>query len=252
MRTILQRLALLGCSALCACTTVTPLQTASTVDPGTTRLGAQASISPYCSISLSPQSNCSVLPAGAPLPELRGSARFGLTQGLDLGASAHLGAVVPQGISFGLSGDAKKELWSAPLGSGRRQLFALSAGAGLNDVQTGLWGGTRGSSAEVELPLSAWYGYQLAGWELVASPRFVERLAFVDIDGDRRGDLIDTGWVGLTASAITRGRSHLGLSLDYLTPTGDLLSGVFSVSVGGMWDLGGSGDSSGDHSKSAY
>ena len=40
MRTILQRLALLSCSALCACTTVTPLQTASTVDPGTTRLGA--------------------------------------------------------------------------------------------------------------------------------------------------------------------------------------------------------------------
>lgn len=224
-------------AVLTGCTSTTALQTASTVDPDTYRVGVQLSTSPYCSLSLSPLTRCGELSLGAPLPELRVSGRYGFAERWDVGVSAHGVGVIPRGFQLGLLTDVKREVWSHLTESGRRHLLALSVGADLTGVFTHAFTSQSAASPRISLPAAAWYGYQLDRWELLVSPRFVERLSWIRVTDDQSAELIDTGYVGLMLGALTRGDRRYGVSLEYLAPTGDLTSGRFTLAFGILWDL---------------
>lgn len=236
------------------CTTMTPLQTASTVKRGVWRVGGQGSVSPACSVTdpggflraLSPNGNppfrdCMVSPAGLPTPELRAHARRGLNEAMDVGASVHGSAVFPVGIQLGATGDVRREVWSRPLSAdGRRQILTLGPQLGLALIGVS----DRGSSAprpelQTDLTLPLYFGHQLETFELVASPRYNARL---NITPSRGGgvDVFDTGYLGLTLSAHSRTQLQLAFGLDYFAPTGMLAGGLFTVSLGIAYDLGGS------------
>lgn len=217
--------------AASGCTTLTPLQTASTVPGGTWRLSGQLSVSPWCSVTLSPTNNCAYIPRGIPVPELRLGVRRGFTDVIDGGLSVAASGVVPQGVQASGLVDAKGEVWSSAAGDGRRHLVSLSGGLGLSTLQSGLFsGGTRRSLTEVILAVPVYYGYQTPAVEWVVSPRFIERFALGSYN---------THWLGLTAGAYGRGRVKWAVALDYTAPTSLLREGLWTLSTGALWDLGG-------------
>lgn len=217
--------------ALAGCTSVAPLQTASTVDPGVYRLSAQTSFATYCSVTLSPLNRCAYLPRDVPVPEVRLSARRGFTPWVDAGLSLGGGGVIHQGFQLQALADAKAQLWTQAVSDNERHLLSLSGGVGVSNQQSGLFGiGTYSALTEVLLVVPVYYGYQTRSWELVASPRLVERLGV---------GTYSTSWLGMNVSAFSRGKVRLGVGLDYLAPTAYLEQGWFTLSAGVLWDVGG-------------
>ena len=80
-------LPLVGFLLVAGCATVSPMQTASTVDPGKWRVGAQLSTAAYCGSFVEGPLVCTDYPDGVPIPELRVNARRGLPHGADVGIS---------------------------------------------------------------------------------------------------------------------------------------------------------------------
>lgn len=221
-------------SLMLGCSTVTPLQTASVVTHGGTRLGGQVALSPYCSVSLSPLSRCVMVPDGIPTPELRASARRGFAARMDAGLTLHAGAVVPRGVAPGALFDVKRELWTRPSTDGRRHLVSASLGlGGRGEVVTS--GTVPRVAPELTGVVAGWYGFETKRWELVASPRFVERVGFIRRTSGE-SEAIHTEWLGLSLAAITRGTVRFAVGVDYLAPLSDLASGPFTVSIGVLWD----------------
>ncbi|MBX5482906.1 MAG: hypothetical protein IRZ16_13850 [Myxococcaceae bacterium] len=228
--------------AASGCVTPTSLQTASTVDPGTWRVGAQLSSAPWCSVTFTPE-RCALAPKGLPLPELRASARTGLAPRTDVGLSLSTSAVIPQGVSVGALFDAKRELWSSGSASGSRQLIAASVGAGGHLDLIGVFDSSSGGGGRVEpgidIPIAGWYGLKQGGWEWVVSPRFVERMAIARTVPGQPNLVLHSEWLGGTLAAVSPGPFHFVAGIDYLAPVGDLASGPITVSVGGLLVLGG-------------
>lgn len=235
------------------CTTTTPFQTASTVTPGVWRVGAQGAVSPACSIvdplgffrvlgstGRSPFERCMVSPRGIPTPELRAHARRGLSENMDLGFSLHGSTVLPVGLQVGGTGDIRREVWSRPLGENRRQLLTLGPQLGLALIQF-TSSGTSNIAPELqsELVLPVYFGHQLEKVELVASPRFVERFNLVRNRSGTGTTLLDAGYLGLSLAALTRTPLQFAVGLDYFAPTGQLEGGLFTVTLGLAYDVGG-------------
>lgn len=232
-----------------ACTTLTPLQTASTVKPGVWRLGAQGSVSPACSVTdpvgylrlfgpgEPPFADCMISPQGLPTPELRGHLRRGLNDVTDLGVSVHGSAVFPVGIQVGTTLDVRRQLWSRALtGTDRRQLLTVGPQAGLAVVGVS---SSRSSTLrpefQTDLTLPMYFGHQLDTFELVASPRYTARLNVTR--GTNGLNTFDTGYLGLSLSAHSRSKLQLAFGVDYYAPTGMLAGGLFTVSLGIAYDL---------------
>jgi hypothetical protein len=236
-------LAIAAASLAGACGTITPLQTASTVDPGVWRLGAQLSASPYCTLTNDPSGNCYKIPLpNLPLPQLRLAARAGVFPRIDAGLSIHGTRIVS--LAGGLSGgfragallDGKVEVWSTPTQSGRH-LVAAAAGIG---SALEWWSTPTGSqlTPDLELVVPIFYGYQTRWMEFVVSPRFMERLTYIDITGDGRREVLEQPWLGLAIEFFTRGPDRWAFGLEYASPTGGLHRGAWTISVGFMLDLG--------------
>jgi hypothetical protein len=222
------------------CYTAAPLQTASTVSPGAYRLGGQLSGTFWCGAY--PPEHCAVIPAALPLPELRLSARHGLSERIDMGLSARgllqLDGSI-RGAQAGLAADGKGELWSVPGRSGGRHL--LSTGAGLGFTSTFLRGQAR-RIGELQAVIPLLYGHQRAeGAELFAGPRLVQRWSFADVNADGRRELLTDTWGALTVgyAGAVRGGPRLVYGLEYFTPFSSPIGGLLTFSVGGLWDLGG-------------
>jgi hypothetical protein len=230
-------LAIAAASLATACQTITPLQTASTVETGTWRLGGQISASPWCSLTLDPAGNCYMLPDNVPIGELRLAARTGLVPRVDAGLSIHGSGVVARSFRIGGLMDAKVELWSVPARSGRH---LIAAGAGIGAAREG-WISSQGVTQftpELELVVPVFYGYQSEKVELVASPRYFERFSYIDITGDGRRESLEERWVGLSLSAYARGPRGWALALEYAAPTAGLHRGALTASGGLFFDIG--------------
>ncbi|HZA52314.1 MAG TPA: hypothetical protein VE549_16325 [Myxococcaceae bacterium] len=235
--------AIVTASLAAGCETITPLQTASTVDPGMWRVGAQLSASPYCTVTLDPTGNCYIVPGNLPIPQLKLAARAGVFPRVDAGLSIQGSGTVPVAphpppsyLRMGALLDAKVEVWSASTESGRH-LVAAAAGVGSSLER---WSTPSAPLAlpDLELVVPIFYGYQTPELELVASPRFMERFTFIDITGDGRREVLEQPWLGLALRAITRGPQRWAFGLDYSAPTWGLHQGAWTISVGFMLDLG--------------
>lgn len=233
------------------CTATTPFQTASTVKPGVWRVGAQSSISPTCSVvdplgpargflgsNNRPFDNCMVSPRGVPTPELRAHVRRGVAEQMDFGFSAHGSSVLPIGIQVGATGDVRREVWSRSLTESRRQILTAGPQLGVSLVQTSQSGSNfTPPELQTELVLPLYFGHQLETFELVASPRFVERLNLVRSRTGGSSTLLDAGYVGVSVAALTRTPLQFAVGLDYFAPTGMLGGGLFTVSLGLAYDF---------------
>jgi hypothetical protein len=222
------------------CQTLAPQQTASTVEPGTWRLGGQISASPWCSTTLRPDpGSCEQFPRGFPLPvpELRLSGRTGLVPRADAGLSLYGTGVLQRGFRVGALGEAKLELWSASTPWGR-QLLSLGAGIGAAREQSSVEG-SRFVIPALDVLGPVFYGYQIRSWELVASARFLQRFTFLDVTGDGRAEVLGDAWLGFAVGAYTRAPTRWAFSLEYSAPTRLLQRGSFTASVGVLFDIGG-------------
>lgn len=235
----MRTLAALGVALFCGCATVIPAQTASTVAPGSYRLGAQVTATPYCTVGTTPIESCQAAPTagnGTPaalLPEVRLSGRYGLARGWDLGFSAH--AVPSPGGAFraGAFVDGKHELWSSRAGD-TRTLVSIGLGGGLT---AGLPTATRAGLTQVEVAVPVFAGWQMPSVEWVLSPRVVERLAFADVDGDGRRELLPVTDLGLALGVFTRSTPSFFAQLAYTAPTSALAQGPLTLGIGVTVDV---------------
>jgi hypothetical protein len=228
------------------CATVIPLQPASTVRPGGYLVGAQVSASPWCGSAGNAGGTCSVAVPGTPLPEVRVSARRGLWDGLDLGASLHVSGSANSGqgtlvqpMSAGMLVDGKVELWERPLGEGRRQVISVGVGVGFSSTQPNPLSNAVLSTARVDAVVPVFYGYQTSRWEWVVSPRVDQQLAFeyqVPSSTAPRA-LVPSTFIGLSLAGFTRQAAPWAFGVEVRGPASGLGESVVTVSAGKFWAL---------------
>jgi uncharacterized protein YceK len=223
--------------ALSGCATVIPLQTASTVPPHAFRLGAQATLPGYCTFSLAPQ-NCteSIGTIALPfVPELRASARMGVTPWADAGASVH-GLVRSSMAVVGGLLDAKARFLQMPMGAGEligSGGLGLGVTAGLPIAGSGLPGLT-----QVEIAVPLFFGYRRGGVEWIASPRLVDRMRFADIDGDGQREVLSVIEPGIALGVVGGGAWKWSVQIEYHAPIDYLADGPILLGIGFLFDVG--------------
>ncbi len=231
-----RKLCVLWALALAGCSTVVPHQTATTLPAGAYRLGAQLSATPWCGFAVPPsQASCASWPRGPPTPELRLNARYGVTDGFDLGASFHGAAVLGRSYRLGLYVDGKAELWSRELGEGRRQVLSIAPGLGYHseEVPTSITG-----LAELNVALPLLFGHRGELLEWVFGAGAIERLQFADSQaGDGTRSLYpDTQFLLLTGVTLNR-RWRPGVQLTFQAPVTLPGYGLFTLSFALSYDL---------------
>lgn len=225
---------------LCGCSTVIPAQTASTVSPGSYRIGAQLTGTPYCSVTATPLEACQRAPTsgyGATLsvfaPELRVNGRYGVAEGWDLGLSLHSVPNFAGGFRAGAFVDGKRELHSRPMGGGRG-LLSIGLGGGLT---VGPPNPSRPGFTQLELALPLFAGWQTDTVEWVVSPRLIERFGFSDVDGDGAREVLPLTEVGLSAALFTRSQPAFFVQAGYSAPVSGLSQGPFTLGLGVTFDV---------------
>lgn len=227
---------MLGVLCLTGCATVTPMQTASSVDDGTWRVGAQLSTAAYCGSFVEGPLVCSEYPDGVPIPELRVNGRRGLPHGTDIGLSFQLlgQALAPsRPIQLGLTLDGKRELLSAPLGSARQ---VLSVGLLLGGSVAGR--PTLRPFLQAEWGLHLLYGVQTARFEWVVGAAFSQRNVFNEVGGRPAVREVFSQRVGFTVGLFRRAPAGWALQLGYLADPARFAEGAIQLQYGVFWDLG--------------
>jgi hypothetical protein len=220
------------------CTTVVPLQTASTVSRGTWRVGGQVALSPWCSLSRDVANRCASLPEGTPLPELRLQGRTGVAEGTDVGVSLFGSAQVPAGQGAAVRGgvyvDGKRELFSRELGGERRQVLSVAPGVGLALSPVSPRGGV---APDVDVALPVLFGHQTEGWEWVTGAQVLERLQWraEAVDPERR--FRASTEVGLLLGAFSRTPARTAWRLSYVTPVDRPAGGRLTLGFGLVFDV---------------
>jgi hypothetical protein len=220
------------------CTTVVPLQTASTVPRGTWRAGGQAALSPWCGLSRDVANRCAFLPEGTPLPEVRLQGRTGVAEATDVGVSLLASATLPAGLGVAVRGgvyvDGKRELFSRELGAQRRQVLSVAPGVGfaLTPVSP------RGEHApDLDLALPVLFGHQTEGWEWVAGAQVAEHFQSRPELADPEQRWRASTQVGLTAGAFSRAPTRTAYQLSYVAPVDRLAGGRLTFGFGLMFDV---------------
>ncbi len=229
---------LLGSLLGSACTTVVPLQTASTVPRGTWRVGGQAALSPWCGVSGDVANRCAFLPEGTPLPELRLQGRTGVAEGTDVGVSllgaaevlAGLGPVVRGGVYV----DGKRELLSRELGGERRQVLSVAPGVGFALTPVVPRGGP---APDLDVALPVLFGHQTAGWEWVAGAQVLERFQWRMAEADPGQRWRARTELGLSAGVFSRGPARTAYQLSYVAPVDRLAGGRLTFGFGLVFDV---------------
>jgi hypothetical protein len=219
---------------LAGCSTITPMQTASVVDPGHFRVGGQLSFAAFCGDI--PQgvvglTRCVEFPDGIPLPELRANGRYGITKRLDVGVSVQgQGQVVAPNRVFqlGVTADIKGELFRVPT-SGPTHL--MSAGFLTGAAAAGRLSIPLSSQFEWGLPI--FYGLQFKSIELVANvtPAFRH-----GVNGVTRVPSNDVR-LGFSLGVFRRNPAGLGIQLSYLTDPLRFSSGAIQLQLGFVFDV---------------
>ncbi|HLL55346.1 MAG TPA: hypothetical protein VK447_17440 [Myxococcaceae bacterium] len=230
-------------AALCGtgCATVVPMQPASVLAEGETRVAAQLSVAPWCGVGGGLAQGCAYNPGGTPLPDARVGVRRGFGSGLEAGVSAHATGFAPPGTGFepalrgGLWLEGKKEVWSREVGPGQRQVLSVGPGLGVDLVSVRPMG-LHAFAPEVLLGLPVYFGHQTEGFEWVVRAAFLERLAEPSLALDGRPPRLDVGELELSVALLRRPPGHWGVSLGYRAPTGQLAGGAFSLGFG--WSFG--------------
>ena len=220
------------------CTTVVPLQTASTVPRGTLRAGGQVALSPWCSLSRDVANRCAFLPEGTPLPELRLQGRTGVAEATDVGVSLFASAQVPAGLGVQVRGgvyvDGKRELLSRALSTERQQVLSVAPGVGF--ALTPL--SPRGELApDLELALPVLLGHQTEGWEWVVGAQVLERFQWRPELADPEQRWRARTELGLSAGAFSRGPARTAYQLSYVAPVDRLSGGRLTFGFGLAFDV---------------
>ncbi len=224
---------------LTGCVTVTPMQTASTVDDGAWRVGGQLSAAGYCGSFDGPTpTDCTNYPDGVPLPELRVDARRGLPHRSDVGLSLQVEGQLfapSRPLQVGLSFEGKRELWSTTGASGRRQLVSISflAGAAVSG-RLGL-----PPYLQYEWGVSAFYGLKTSRFEAVVGATVSRRTLFNQVGAPSPLPSVDSERIGLTLGLFRRAPAGWAIQLGYLTDPGHFAHGAIQLQYGVFWDLGG-------------
>lgn len=217
------------------CATVVPMQTASVVERGAWRLGAQGSAAGFC--NLSDITQCHDYPDGVPTPELRLDARRGLGAKSDLGASLQLQPVVlsaERPLHLGLAVDGKRELLRISAADGNAHV--VSGGLQLAGAVSGRLGLSPMLQAELALPVH--YGYQTTRFEWVAGLSLSRRAVFPSVGGPPEREAMTTWRMGASVGAYRRTPSGWGAQLGYLTLVDRPRAGALLLQFGWFWDVG--------------
>jgi hypothetical protein len=220
---------------LTGCSTVVPMQTASAVDRGRFRVGAQGSGAAFCGDvggGVLGLTRCTDYPDGIPLPEIRVNTRYGLGRGFDVG-----GSVQAQGQLFaperpfqlGLTLDVKGELLRVPTKGPTHILSVglLGGGALAGRLGLPLW-------AQLEWGVPLLYGLQLEQWELVAGVNLSQRY----LQSPGLSPSTTTVRTGFTLGLFKRAPAGFALQLGYLTDPARFSSGSIQLQVGVFFDVG--------------
>jgi hypothetical protein len=214
------------------------MQTASALEDGRWRLGAQASAAGYCGSVEGPvPTACSEYPDGVPVPELRVDARRGLPARSDVGLSLQ---VAPQALAaarplqVGLTFDGKRELGRTRTGPARHVLslgllggMAIAGRLGLAPFVQAEWG------------VTLMYGLQVGRFEWVVGG-VASRRALVDTTGVRAAlPVVQSTRVGLSLGLFRRSPAGWAVQLGYLGDPDRYSAGAIQVQYGVFWDLGG-------------
>jgi hypothetical protein len=220
------------------CTTVVPVQTASTVGRGTWRVGGQAALSPWCGLSGDVANRCASRPEGTPLPEVRLQGRTGVAEGMDVGVSlsgaAHVPAERGLAVRGGVYVDGKRELFSRALGGERRQVLSVAPGAGLSLAPVSPRGGL---APEVDLALPVFFGHQTEGWEWVAGAQVLERLRWSAEAADPEQRFRARTELGVSVGAFSRAPARTAWQLSYVTPVDRPDGGRLTLGFGLVFDV---------------
>ncbi len=220
------------------CTTVVPLQTASTVPRGTWRVGGQAAVSPWCGLSRDVANQCAFLPEGTPLPEVRLQGRTGVAEATDVGVSLFASAEVPAGLGPVVRGgvyvDGKRELFSRGLGGERRQVLSVAPGVGLALTPVVPRGGP---APDLDVALPVLFGHQTEGWEWVAGAQVLERFQWRMAEADPEQRWRARTEVGLSVGAFSRGPARTAYQLSYVAPVDRLSGGRLTFGFGLVFDV---------------
>lgn len=221
---------------IAGCTTVVPMQTASTLDDRAWRTGAQLSMAGYCGSFVEGPLVCSEYPDGAPLPELRVNARRGLPHGADVGLSLQLAGQLlapARPVQLGLTLEAKHELISAGLGSARQ---VLSLGLLLAGAVSGR--PTLRPYLQVEGGLNLLYGIQTARFEWVAGASFSQRHLFNEVGGRPALPHQKSQRLGFTIGLFRRAPTGWAVQLGYSGDPEKYDHGAILLQYGVFWDRG--------------
>jgi hypothetical protein len=221
-------------AGLGACGTVVPMQTASVVAPGVTRVSGQIGAA-YCDFAST--FRCNDFPDGVPLPALRLDGRRGVAPATDVGASAQLETMLyapERPVGLGLTVDGKRELLRS--GGGGRVAHVLSAGVLLGGAIAGRWGLAPWLRAEAGVPL--FYGIQTAHYEFVLSGWTAYRALVPSVGGDQDLPTFHSLRFGGGLGVYRRAPAGWGASLGYDTSSDLVLGGAVQVRFGWFRDLG--------------
>lgn len=227
MRSLLLLILFAGCS------TITPMQTASVVDPGTVRVGGQLSAAGACDLpaGLLGYIGCADHPDGVPLPELRVNGRTGFARGFDVGVSLQGQGTLfapERPFQLGLTADVKGELLRVRT-SGPTHL-----------VSVGLLGGTALAGrfsqplwAQVEWGVPVFYGLQFEHLELVASATLSQRFT----KSPNLAPSTNRAHVNFSLGLYKRDPAGLGVQVSYLTDATRFSTGMLQLQVGVFFDV---------------
>lgn len=229
--------AALACVLLAGCATVTPMQTASTLEDGHWRLGGQLTSAGYCGAFEGPvPTDCSEYPDGFPLPELRANARRGLRHQSDVGGSLQLAGQLwapVRSLQVGLTFDGKHELWSA--GSTDRAKQILSVGFLVAGAVSGRL--SVPPYLQYEWGPSLFYGVQTSRFEWVTSVSVSQRTLVNTAGAASSVPMLVSERIGLTLGLFRRAPARWAVQLSYLTPPTHFDHGALQLQIGWFWDL---------------
>jgi hypothetical protein len=218
---------------LTACSTVTPMQTASVVDPGHLRVGGQLSATGACDLPAGVLGyiGCSDHPDGVPLPELRINGRYGFARRFDVGLSMQGQGTLfapEKPFQLGLTADVKGELLRIPT-SGPTHLISvgvLGGSAIAGRVSLPLW-------AQFEWGVPVFYGLQFQHLELVASATLSQRFT----QSPNLSPSTNTARLGFSLGVYKRDPAGIGVQVSYLTDPTRFSTGMLQLQVGLFFDV---------------
>jgi hypothetical protein len=226
---------LLGALVATGCATITPMQTASVVEPGHLRLSGQLAGAGFCGnfkAGLVGAIACSDYPDGFPVPEVRVNGRYGAAHGFDVGLSlSGYGEVqAPQRVfQLGATADVKRELLRVTSEGGLTHIVAaglLGSAAISGRLKEAAW-------SQFEWGVPVFYGLQFTHFELVANATLIARHVAIPAPSPT----VDTIRVSFALGLYRRNPTGFGVQVGWLAEPAKFSTGAVMLSAGWFFDV---------------